>query len=198
MSIEYKNIIEVIVEIKPLLIPIGMALAAYIAAKTATSNNEKTHLLEKKRDVILEITSELADLRNYVIRKSITKHAENSDKKLVMLELQQLVERLVPAIDKFYVISSDESCSKLENKQLLLLEFMNKGIQYHFNSKITIEDVIKSDYLANGDNLRVDIIEILNNELNNKKVSLIKLKEVIKFKQKLAQKSMLETLSKTL
>ncbi|MCT7943498.1 hypothetical protein, partial [Shewanella holmiensis] len=61
------------------LAPVAMVLSAFIAALVATSSSKKTHLLDKKRDVILEITTEIANLRMYVVEKVLIKSQEYNE-----------------------------------------------------------------------------------------------------------------------
>tara|TARA_R110000868_G_scaffold139721_1_gene354785 strand:- start:436 stop:750 length:315 start_codon:yes stop_codon:yes gene_type:complete len=61
------------------LAPVAIVLSAFIAALVATSSSKRTHLLDKKRDVILEITSEIANLRMYVVEKVLIKSQEYNE-----------------------------------------------------------------------------------------------------------------------
>ena len=153
--------------------------AAWLAAWAVTSSSRKVHLLDKKRDVILEITNEIANLRNYVIRKAITK-PQIEDKDNMFLELQQLTEKLTCATDKFYVISSDYNCARLEKLYLILITKMTQGIKYHYDPKMSCNELLKTEYMSTFNDLRADIIEILNDELNDKEVKLTNFKSAIK------------------
>lgn len=172
----------------PWLSLFAVIIAALIAALVATSSSKKVHLLEKKRDVILEITNEVADLRNYVIEKAISEppsYHEDS-KSQVKIEMLQITGRLVRAIDKFYVISSDSNSAQLEALYLELIKNMTLGIEYHFNPNVSYKDVLNTSYLLDFNSLRADIIEILNDELNDKKITLTAFKDAIKATNKAA------------
>ena len=178
----------VIIGLIPWLPPIAIITAALIATMGAISNSKKAHLLEKKRDVILEITGEIADLRNYVIEKSISapeSYLEDYTQQ-VKIEMLQITRKLVRAIDKFYVISSDTNSARLEALFLELIKYMTQGIRYHFDPEMSYKDVLNTSYHLDFNNLRADIIEILNNELNDKKVTLTAFKAAIEVTNKAA------------
>jgi hypothetical protein len=161
------------------LAPVAIVLSAFIAALVATSSSKRTHLLDKKRDVILEITSEIANLRMYVVEKVLIKSQEYNEEYAlhVRREMLEITKKLVLATDKFYVISSDSNSARLEKLYFQLIEKLREGIDYHYNPT---ENIIPIDYLCSFNDLRADVIEVLNNELNDSNKTLKTFKSAIK------------------
>ncbi|MCT7942593.1 hypothetical protein, partial [Shewanella holmiensis] len=94
----------------------------------------------------------------------------------VRREMFDISKKLVIAMDKFYVISSDSNSARLENLYFKLIEKMREGIDYHYNPKRII---VPTDYLCNFNVLRSEIIEVLNNELNDSSKTLVTFKRAI-------------------